>query len=333
MDAPASAGPSGLTAGGSFYYLKPYVQGNTAFVTTINPGQPNSQVISDSFHWDFQPTFAGWIGWTGPSGLGVRARYFQFDHHSSDSTLSNAPVAAPQTQTTINPPLANLLPLSTGGTAFGSPSTTLNTGFGVDQLSFGSDLKIHSIDLEATCAWKCGHCFLLAFAGGRYLDMEQNYHATLANNGGGAAISEVQTLDAFRRFSGGGPTLGLQGNVPFGRSGLSLFALGRGSLLVGSTRESVVFSQIVNDPTGLVPGHVPPPATLEINPTGSRSSDHVMPIAELELGLEYGRQVGRTWWFFRGAAVNQTYFSGGSASQASGNLSLFGIQASVGINY
>ena len=324
---------TGLSAGGSFYFLKPYFQNNTATVTTINPGQPNSQVINDSFNWNFQPTFAGWIGWTSSSGLGIRARYFQFDASSNTSSLTNGATPAPQTQTTINPPLGNFLPLSTGGTAFGSPGTVLNTGFGIDQLTVGSDLRIHTIDLEATYAWQISRLSFLAFAGGRYLELVQDYRATLINNGGGATISELQVFNSDRKFSGGGPTFGLQATLPIGRTGLSLFASGRGSLLVGTVSESALFSQTINDPTGLIPGHIPPPAILQINPTGTRNSDHVISSADIELGVEYGHKLGCTWVFFRGTVVNQTYFDGGNASQSTGNLSLFGVQATIGINY
>jgi hypothetical protein len=322
-----------FTGGGTFYFLRPYLQNNTAFVTTFNPGQPNSQVISESFHWDFQPAFAAWIGWTGESGLGVRARYFEFSDNSETASLNNGITPAPQTQTTITPPLPNFLPLSTGGAAFGSPGTLLNTGFGTDRLTFGSDLRIETVDLELTYRLdSCCGLFQL-FGGGRYLNLAQGYHATLFNNGGGAPISEIQSFDASRSFQGGGPTLGAQWNFPIHGTGLSVYANARGSLLVGSSKENVSFSQTINDPNGLIPGHMVPPAVLQINPMSSRTSDCVIPIAEVELGFEYCHQLGRSELFFRGAAVSQTYFDAGNASQSTGNLSLFGVQWTLGLAY
>ena len=329
-------GPThGLMAGGAFYFLRPYLQNNTSFVTTINPGQPNSQVISDSFRWDFQPAFAGWIGWTDACGLGIRSRYFQFSESSETASLNNGITPPPQTQTTITPPLANFLTLSTGGSAFGSPGTLLNTGFGTDHLTFGSDLRIQTIDLELTYRMNTAFGLFQAFGGGRYLNLAQGYHATLTNNGGGAPISESQSFDASRTFQGGGPTGGLEWNIPIRRTGLSVYANARGSLLVGNSKDTVSFSQTINDPEGLIPGHVvpPQPAILHISPTSSRSSDGVIPTAELELGFEYGHRVGRCWLFFRGAAVSQTYFDAGNASQATGNFSLFGAQATLGIGF
>jgi major outer membrane protein len=331
--APQNGPTNGLMAGGTFYFIRPYLQNNTAYVTTIGPGQPTSQVISQPFGWDFQPAFAGWIGWTGSSGLGIRSRYFTFSERSETASLTNDITPPPQTQTTINPPLANFLPLSSGGSTFGSPGTLLNTGFGTDHLTFVSDMRIQTIDLEVT--YRMNTCFGLfqAFGGGRYLNLVQGYHATLINTGGGAPISEMQSFDASRSFQGGGPTLGLEWDLPIRKTGFSLYANARGSLLVGRSTENVSFAQTINDPNGLLPGHVVPPAVLYINPVSSRSSDSVIPTAEVELGFEYGHRVGRAWIFFRGAAVSQTYFDAGNASQSTGNFSLFGAQATVGIAY
>jgi hypothetical protein len=324
-------GVSGIMGGASFYLLKPYMQSNTAYVTTIAPGTPTSQVDLASFHWDTEPAAAFWLGWSSPSGLGARARYFYFEQTSSSASLTNGITPPPAPQTTINPPLANFLPLSTGGTAFGSPGTVLNSGIGTDVLSFGSDLRIHALDIEATYAWK-GECWsLLVSAGGRYLNLEQNYHASLINNGAGLGVTEVQLLDASRNFRGGGPVASLFGQTYFGRTGLSLFGSFRGSFVVGGTDEHVGFTQVVNDPHGLIPPGIP--GVLRLTPQATRNADHSLTVAELELGVQYDVSLGRANVFVRAAAVSQTYFDAGNASQATGNLGLLGMQLSAGVNY
>jgi hypothetical protein len=58
-----------------------------------------------------------------------------------------------------------------------------------------------------------------------------------------------------------------------------------------------------------------------------------MPIGELELGLEYARRMGRMDLFVRSAVVDQTYFGIGSPTSTSGNLSLFGVQVSLGLGF
>jgi hypothetical protein len=39
----------GIMGGASFYYLRPYLQNNTATVTTIDPATPMSRVVEDAF--------------------------------------------------------------------------------------------------------------------------------------------------------------------------------------------------------------------------------------------------------------------------------------------
>jgi hypothetical protein len=326
-DAPST----GLMGGASFYLLKPYLQNNTSAVITASPGTPSSLVTQDSFQWRYEPAAAFWLGWTTPSGLGFRARYFFFDSSSGTTDLGNSITPAPGTQTTITPPLNNFLPLSTGGTAFGSPGTVLNSGIGVDHLAFNSDLHIHTVDIEATYAWHEAGWSLLASGGGRYLSLDQGYQALLVNNGGGLPVNEVQSLESTRKFSGGGLVAGLQGNVDVCHSGFSLFSSAHGSFLFGTNTENVTFSQTVNDPTGVIPPGIP--GTIHISPQSIRNTDHTLSTIELELGLQYSRSFSWGELFVRTAAVSQTYFDAGNASQATGNLSLFGVQWSAGIRY
>lgn len=321
--------------GASLYFLKPYSQNNTAFVTTIIPTptlfQSSSEVNFTSFHWDYNPTPAFWLGWSAPGGLGVRARYFLFDQAADTASATNPPTTPPQAAISVNPPLASFLPGSTMGTAFGSPSTLINGGIqSPDQMAFGSDLRIDAVDVEATYGWQAAAWSLLASGGGRYLSLEQGYTFALSNSGGGLPISELQQLTATRKFRGGGPTVGLQANVQIGGSGVSLFGAGRGSLLVGTTHETVNGSDNIIDPTGLV---LPVGGTLTTLSHGTRTSDHVLSVAELELGLEYGLALGNSTLFARAAGVNQTYFDAGNSIQSTGNLSLFGCQVSLGLNY
>jgi hypothetical protein len=328
---PAADLSSGFMGGASFYYVKPFLQSNTSAVITTSPGTPTSLVTQQSFNWNFQPAAAFWLGWTSPSGLGFRARYFFFDEASSPTTLTNGMTPAPNTQTTITPPLGNFLPLSTGGTAFGSPGTLLNSGVGTDQLAFGSDLHIHALDFEATYAWRGNSWSLLASGGGRYLTLDQGYQAQLVNNGGGTPANELQLLNSTRNFSGGGLVGALQGNVDICHSGFSLFSSLRGSFVVGTTQERVGYSQTVNDPTGLVPPGIP--GTLTLSPQSVRNTDHTLSTIELELGMQYTAKFSWGEIFLRTAAVSQTYFDAGNASQATGNLSLFGVQWSAGLRY
>jgi Legionella pneumophila major outer membrane protein precursor len=338
---------SGLMAGGEFYYLKAFLPANTAYVTVTNPGQPNSSSTNTPFQWDFQPAFAGWIGYTLDCGFGVRGRYFQFDASAEQALVTNGttPSTTPANafffqntnQTTVNAPLANLLPLSTGGTAFGSPGTILtspglnSTLAGPDHLTFTSGLFIRAIDLEATFAFRFLNVDFLASGGGRYLQLNQNYQATLVNTGNGLPVHEYQQLSYARNFTGGGLTAALQGSYRFGNTGFSIFANGRTSVIAGQSTENESYLQTLVNPAGLILGV---PALQTINPHASRSSDNVIPILEIELGVEYAVNLTpRTRLYFRTAGVSHTYFDAGNATSTSGNVSLFGFQGSIGLNY
>jgi hypothetical protein len=184
--------------------------------------------------------------------------------------------------------------------------------------------------MEVTQEWRWGQFSLLAFGGCRYLHMAQNYNASLVNNvdlGGGQTASEVETLTFGHNFVGAGPTLGCLSRWDCGGTGLALYGMVRGALLVGKARQTQAITIDVVDPLGLNGGDV----SLD-NGFGSYQ-DHVLPVCEIELGLEYALPVSNFRPFFRTAVVNQTYFDAGNASRQDGNLSLFGCQFSLGVNY
>jgi hypothetical protein len=320
-------GLGGLNAGGTLYYLKPFMPANTAYVTVTNPGTPGSSESNTSFQWHYQPAYAAWVGWNFDGGLGLRTRFFQFSSSSETDTLSNGTTPPPGTQTTINPPLANLLGLSTGGTAFGSPGSVLNSGVGTDLLKFTSSLTVSAIDLEATYLWKASNLTLLGSAGARYLQLNQSYGATLTNSGGGTGAHEYQQFNYSRNFSGVGLTAAFQGIYQIGTSNFYLFANGRASIIAGQSQENESF--YLNSSYSIF-GF---PQSQQINPTANRSSLTTIPIVELELGAEYGVNVGRSRFFLRGAAVSQTYFDAGTATSTTGNMTLFGFQGTVGFNF
>jgi major outer membrane protein len=312
---------SGIMGGGSVYILRPYINNNTAFVTTTGIGTATPVQSEEDFNWNFHVAPAAWLGWSSQCGFGFRARYFQFDNDSED--VSGSLTAVEARTTTITPPtgLSPLVGVPPRGLQ--SPGVFLSGGLGQDQLTAGSDLEIRTVDGEATYAHECCHFGLLVSIGGRYLHMHQNYHAALVNIPF-PGFSEISSLNANHNFEGGGPTSSLTARWQIGHSGLAVFGTARGSLLIGTSRQTAVFTENIADP---VNGN-------QLNQASNQANDNVViPVGELEGGLEYSRPLGRTRLFVRGAAVNQTYFDAGSSSSKDGNLSLFGAQVSVGFNY
>lgn len=335
----------GFYAGAAAYYLSPYFGSgsNPAYtVTTTSPGGNVTQNTQD-FDWNFQVAPAFWVGWTSGDGLGLRGRYFQFNHGSDDANISNSSAnttITPPSKLQIGAPATVVLagtPVAAAG-VFGSPGlmNTFNTirGFPLttDSLTFSSNLNIQAADLEVTFAMANGPWDFLLSSGGRYLHLRQGYAASLTNStnftafGGPPDAREVQSLSNRRTFDGGGPTVALQGNYRLGAGGLSLFGLVRGALLVGHTDEDRTFNQIFSSSLGAVFG-------TSINRTASSSHTTVLPVLELELGVEYARRMGRFNPFVRAAVVNQAYFNAGSASGGNETLGLFGGQLSLGLNF
>jgi hypothetical protein len=315
---------TGLQGGATFYYLRPYFSNNVAYTLTSGLTTPDPSQSLHEFHWHFDPAVAAWIGWTSPSGLGARTRYFHYDESSSELTTSLTPAMAATTQITPPAGLANL-----PGSNFGTPGIVLGAGLGQANLTFRSDLKIDAWDIEGTWAWKCSNFSMLVSGGARYLHLSQSYLATLTNNTtvAGATVSELQQLRFTHNFEGAGPTLGWFGRYELGHTGIAVFGTARGALLVGTTHQDTSFFQNIVDPTGVVGGN------QTLNPTRSGHLDQVVPVLELEVGLEYGLTLRNSRVFVRAGVVDHTYFDGGNASSTTGNFSLFGGTVSLGINY
>ncbi len=312
---------SGIMGGGTIYILRPYINDNIAFTTLAGIGSANPVQTATDFDWNFHVAPAAWLGWSAKCGVGFRARYFLFDQDSEG--LSGLLDAATAKTTTISPP-AGLSPLlGAPPRGFQSPGVLLQGGQGEDTLGVHSSLKIQTIDGEATFAHEWAHFGGMLTVGGRVLQMRQNYFASLVNVPV-AGVSENSFLDAGHNFYGGGPTLSCAARWEVGRSGIAIFGSARGSLLIGRSKLNAVFTENIVDP---VQGD-------QNNQANNESRENlVLPMGELEGGFEYSRALGRTRLFFRGAAVNHTYFDAGTAASRTGNLSLFGGQASIGVNY
>jgi hypothetical protein len=311
---------------GTAYLLKPYFENNAAFTTTTGIGSTRPFQTESDFGWDYSVSPALTVGILAPGGLGLRAKYFEFDEGSS-TLRTSLTLGQAATSSISAAPGVGVFP----GATFGSPGTVLAAGLGTDVLNFVSHLKIHSLDGEAMQRWDVGRFTIILSGGGRYLELEQRYSATLENNAtlaGGGTVSELQSLNFNQRFVGGGPTIGAEGHVRLGKSGLGLFANARGTLLVGTTHQSNTLVQVVTDPTGVIGG------SSTLAPTIDNRRDHVLPVGEIELGLEYCcHRFHHVEPYLRAAVVDMTYFDAGNASRQDGNLSLFGGQATFGVKF
>jgi hypothetical protein len=315
---------SGIMGGAAVYFMRANFNDSTAFIITTNAAGADAREATEEFDWHYHAGVAGWLGWSSQCGVGFRFRGFHYDQASEpiDTTLTQAAAVV----RTITPP-ESLSPLiGTPPRGFQSPGIVLTGGLGEDSLHFTSDLLVSTIDAEATFAHEWCRCGMVVSVGGRYCQIRQNYEATLVNIPV-QGISERSFLDADRNFYGGGPTMSLLTRWQIGRSGLSVFGSVRGSILVGRSRATATFTEVIEDSTGLAGGN-------QSNVVNSRSDENVVvPVGEIEGGLEYSRAIGRTRFFVRGGAVNHTYLEAGSPSNNDGALNLFGGVIAFGLNY
>jgi hypothetical protein len=282
--------------------MQPVFSSNPAFfqtrITTNAAGTTSAtQTGITDFIWNFQVAPRFWLGVVlGDSWL-VRARYWQFTESSQGITLLHA-ADAPNTLTTIG--TVGLLPFTSTPLAAGSPS---------DLIALGSGLRLNVYDLEAAYSAEIGRWWLQYSAGARYAQLEQFYNADLVNAGNAALgfMSSARQQREHSWFHGGGPTLSGQAFYLCG-GGLSLYADGRGSLLFGRTRYAATQTFV---------GGVPALQTFSAD--GGR--DAFLPIGEIELGVGWSTDIGRTHWLLKTGFVGQIWWDGGSASIPPGGLS------------
>jgi hypothetical protein len=349
-----------LVGGASVYLLQPYFGDNLAFTrtrlstttTTTGTGATNSTATGNSrtttdFTYDYTVSPAVWFGVVNDCGFGLQGRFFRFDQFANLLGADLSSAAASGTGSFMPPPnttavisfaapasITSLLPgVAAAGTAPSPVSAADTSGTGGDHLDFRSRLLIEQFDVDATYDAQLGHLGLQLACGGRYVHMAQDFAEALIGTGvplgGKASATETESLQFGHNFSGAGPALGLQARWQFGDSALAVVGSARGALLIGRSRETAQFFDQVHDPNGILA----PPGGSTLSSNFSRDKDTVLPVAEVEVGLEYAPPCCSCRPFLRVAAINQTYFDAGSASSFDGNLGLFGVDFTLGVDY
>lgn len=307
--------PHGQYYGGAgFYLLKAhYDSGNFAFDQSFQgPTAPLPQATvqtqsSVNFNKGYEFSPLVWAGYTDASGLGFRTRWWHFDDESS-TAFSAGPISAGSS-------------LTTGFPNFSVGADTTHT----DHFLVNQETKIMVWDWEVTQDFHCGCWGMQVSGGARYGRLDMHYRAT-ANEPGTGTV-EIEKENTNNTFRGIGPTASLQGKRALGESGLSLFALGRGSMLFGNNSFTDNYSdKVFITATGAIANN------FAFHSTDTR--DTVMPILELEMGAEWAKNMGKMSPYIRAGVVSQTWFGAGNPTTGtSGNLGLFGFVASAGLTF
>lgn len=297
----------GLEMGGGVYILKPRWNNNAAYATN----SVNGTNLTNSFpEFSYNPELASsaWVGVTNQKGLGVRFRMMNFDQKAE--TL-NASVA------NANSSIITADPLGLGAVVLN------NVG---DSATFESGLAISAWDLEMAQQIGIGHLLGTMTGGVRYSHSSQDYIVSTQQLGG-----ITDSLVSGHNFNGIGPLVGMELRYPYeGRYGcISAFGKARGGLLFGDTKQSVQNQQF--DAGG----------TLTDNDTATRSGESVLPVTDIEFGMELGRNIHIAYFFFESSVFAQTWYGIGNSTTSSGvtdassndNLGLVGVKMALGFRF
>ncbi len=181
--------------------VTPHFTRNNAYFLE-NPNSVDGQRAVE-FCWDMCYTPRIEVGVDGYCGVGLRGRYWRFDHKSSiNATSANSEIA----------------------TWFADDSSN-EIGFDdSDEAYFSHDMRLNVGDIELTFT-DCGCCNTTFFVGFRFASVKHDYHAEDID-GGSAIVNSKQS------FSGWGVTTGFDYLHPLACS-FSVYAKARASLLYG----------------------------------------------------------------------------------------------------
>ena len=284
----------GLVAGLSTVFIKPKMKESfESTVVDITTGSLN--LIPFDFDHDVTPRI--WLGLFNEDGMGVRARYWQYDHdaqsHNTAATFTTFPGVSSVTV---------LFPAAISTQAPG------------DVLSVGSGLELHTVDLEAAMSLNVSSLNILASVGVRYASLKQNFDSAVTR--GPATIG---SLNWTREFEGAGLTVGAEANKPLGATAMSFIGSARGALLYGEKelRRTTV-------------GDIIPPASAAPPIVVLDDADDVTAIFELNAGLQWSRRTECGNLFFRGTYEAQLWTEAGAPTLTF--LGLEGIGLSIGLD-
>ncbi len=305
-------------AGGGIYLIQPNFETNPSHVYTALTGGTFFRRQND-FRYNLDAAPQLWLGVVGENGLGARVRWFQYDQgaHEEATNVGDA---------TVN----SAAPLGVSALFSFTPGGRIVTDSG---------LYVAVWDFEVTQDIHCGAWDLTLAGGVRYAHVAQNYNAFLMPSPQSTFETPAAILSG-HNFNGAGPSVALDARRRIANTGLALYGSGRGAILFGSA-EQVAYQGRYDPATGV----------LSPSEDSASNQSDVLPIAELELGLEYSRIIGGMYgarvfeqigfvgqvWFGAGNAANNEHITGTSfpdeSADNSHNFGFVGMAFRLGVHY
>ena len=286
------------SAGVEFTLLRPHFESNPAFTTLVSDGDTTNDFTQTEFQFDRELSPRVWVEALSHERFGVRATWWNFDHSA---------------ETAIGIPDAN---------GFGEIShppfgtVDISTTIPDSQLTANHELNATTVDIEATKALQVGCAGWLTGFGFRFADLEQSYNAVTQDENG----VTTGTIDYLHQIEGFGPTISIRTSRPFTNQ-LSIFGAARGSLIFGDGESQLTAVEDVDIDDSLTT-------------TETLSRDDLLPIGELQLGLQWTPPAYGVWIpYLHFAMEGQVWSGAGNASSEDHNLGFFGFNVAVGIDF
>ena len=291
------AGPQ-WSAGVEFTLLRPHFESNPAFTTLTSDGDTTNDFTQTEFDFDRELSPRVWVEALSTDRLGVRAIWWNFDHSAA---------------TAIGMPNAN---------GFGEIShppfgtVDISTTVPNSQFTANHNLDATTVDIEATKSLEVGRAGWLTGFGFRYAQLEQTYNAFTQDETG----TTTGTIDFAHEIEGFGPTISIRTQRPWTNQ-LSIFGSARGSLIFGDgeSQLTAVEDADIDD---------------SLTTTETLIRDDVLPIGELQLGLQWTPPAYGIWCpYIHFAMEGQVWSGAGNASSEDDNLGFFGFNVALGFDF
>jgi hypothetical protein len=317
-----------ITAG--TWMLEPLFKSNPAFIVTQQPAGARAPTGSEVVDFSYPPVFTPRliVGVETDSGCGFMTSWWYYNLDAPTFTIFNSGGAA-QVTSFGSVPLQGVAPVT-------SPSSTGNKlGIFNDAMSVNSFLHLDVWDYEVFQDWNWGGWSLRGSGGIRYAYLSQDYVVQRTNSGKVAAGGTTTTLNADftdlasgHNFSGVGTTFALDALRPLGNSGFAFYGNWRTAFLFGPDHihTARLSRQVQTVTTG---GKSTTTTTTAISSFDDQLTI-VMPVQEVEVGIEYVRLVRTHQIFAKAGFVTTSWFDAGSATSDHGYLGFIGLSLLAG---
>jgi len=338
----STCAPACETSCGGFYgsagvlFLKGCTNSNNAYSSFDCPYHNGMATSHFTTIYDFENGinlgYRAEVGYTNACGWGARVRYFHYESTATFTTIDNLPDRPNAVGDGLISVKNSASPL---GIQFSSVGNDVDPSF----LVFQNNIRVSIWDLEATKNTRCGCLDLTWSAGLRYLQINQQYNAdeALINLPPSDSFPPASTIDQHIRSSstmnGLGPILGLEGRHTLWDS-LRVYGAGRVGFIFCDGHQEAFYLGNFNPQFEIAP----------VTRSASESRSKMVTNAEVEVGLEYGYELSRnSELYVRTGLVGMVFGGVGNSSRSSigapaddpknENLSLFGLNVSVGVRY